>query len=65
MCNALISSEVYLSSHLRGKQHREALKELHKRDVTLEESESYNIKFIINAPENIEDPQVNINGTNH
>ncbi|KAK7075868.1 hypothetical protein SK128_028009, partial [Halocaridina rubra] len=59
LCNSLITSEVYLLSHLRGPCHQEALKALHQSDsVSLEDSETYNLKHIIDAPANIDDPQV-------
>ncbi|XP_071533158.1 uncharacterized protein ssp3 isoform X2 [Panulirus ornatus] len=59
LCNSLITSEVYLLSHLRGRRHQEALKALHQADiVSTEDSETYNLKHIIDAPSNIDDPQV-------
>ncbi|XP_042206932.1 S phase cyclin A-associated protein in the endoplasmic reticulum-like isoform X3 [Homarus americanus] len=59
LCNSLITSEVYLLSHLRGRRHQEALKALHQADIlSTEDSETYNLKHIIDAPANIDDPQV-------
>nr|XP_045611735.1 S phase cyclin A-associated protein in the endoplasmic reticulum-like isoform X1 [Procambarus clarkii]XP_045611736.1 S phase cyclin A-associated protein in the endoplasmic reticulum-like isoform X1 [Procambarus clarkii]XP_045611737.1 S phase cyclin A-associated protein in the endoplasmic reticulum-like isoform X1 [Procambarus clarkii] len=59
LCNSLITSEVYLLSHLRGRRHQEALKALHQADVlSTEDSETYNLKHIVDAPANIDDPQV-------
>lgn len=58
LCSSVITSEVYLLSHLCSFRHKEALKEHHKQDVSQEESETYNLKFIINAPANIDEMQV-------
>ncbi|CAL4114157.1 unnamed protein product, partial [Meganyctiphanes norvegica] len=59
LCNSLISSEVYLLSHLRGRQHQEALRALHPQgDITTEDTQTYNLKHIVDAPANIDDPQV-------
>ena len=58
LCNCLIASEVYLLSHLRSRKHQEALREVHKSDISNEESATYNLKHIINAPSNVEDPEV-------
>ncbi|KAK3853709.1 hypothetical protein Pcinc_039763 [Petrolisthes cinctipes] len=62
LCNSLITSEVYLLSHLRGRRHQEALRLLHQTvDVVVvasEDSETYNLKHIIDAPHYIDDPQV-------
>ncbi|KAK8737999.1 hypothetical protein OTU49_004339, partial [Cherax quadricarinatus] len=59
LCSSLITSEVYLLSHLRGRRHQEALKALHQADVvSTEDSETYNLKHIVDAPANIDDPQV-------
>ncbi|XP_042882027.1 S phase cyclin A-associated protein in the endoplasmic reticulum-like isoform X3 [Penaeus japonicus] len=59
LCNSLITSEVYLLSHLRGRHHQEALRALHQGgDISNEDSETYNLKHIIDAPANIDDPQV-------
>ncbi|XP_063880487.1 S phase cyclin A-associated protein in the endoplasmic reticulum-like isoform X3 [Scylla paramamosain] len=58
LCNSLITSEVYLLSHLRGRRHQEALRALHQADVvSSEDSETYNLKHIVDAPANIDDPQ--------
>lgn len=46
-------------SHLRGRRHQEALRALHQADVvSSEDSETYNLKHIVDAPANIDDPQV-------
>ncbi|XP_066969549.1 calponin homology domain-containing protein DDB_G0272472 isoform X1 [Macrobrachium rosenbergii] len=59
LCNSLITSEVYLLSHLRGPRHQEALRALHQAEhLSVEDSETYNLKHIIDAPANIDDPQV-------
>lgn len=59
LCNSLITSEVYLLSHLRGRRHQEALRALHQADVvSSEDSETYNLKHIVDAPANIDDPQI-------
>ena len=62
LCQCLLSSEVYLLSHLRGSRHQEALKELHDAPhVSSEDTASYNLKHIVDAPDNVEDPQVRRN----
>ncbi|XP_068244843.1 S phase cyclin A-associated protein in the endoplasmic reticulum isoform X2 [Palaemon carinicauda] len=59
LCNSLITSEVYLLSHLRGPRHQEELRALHQAEhLSVEDSETYNLKHIIDAPANIDDPQV-------
>ncbi|XP_047736695.1 S phase cyclin A-associated protein in the endoplasmic reticulum [Hyalella azteca] len=59
LCQCLLSSEVYLLSHLRGARHQEALRELHDgQHVSTEDTATCNLKHIIDAPDNIEDPQV-------
>ncbi|KAA0200702.1 hypothetical protein HAZT_HAZT004120, partial [Hyalella azteca] len=58
LCQCLLSSEVYLLSHLRGARHQEALRELHDgQHVSTEDTATCNLKHIIDAPDNIEDPQ--------
>ncbi|XP_076067505.1 SCAPER domain-containing protein short spindle 3 isoform X2 [Oratosquilla oratoria] len=58
LCNSLILSEVYLLSHLRGRKHQDALATLHQGQVSSEESATYNLRHIVDAPANIDDPQV-------
>ncbi|XP_049963101.1 S phase cyclin A-associated protein in the endoplasmic reticulum isoform X1 [Schistocerca serialis cubense] len=59
ICNVLIGSEVYLLSHLRGRQHQEALQQ--KQDVTAlsrEELLSFSITHIVDAPADKIDPRI-------
>ncbi|KAF2363422.1 Zinc finger C2H2-type [Trinorchestia longiramus] len=59
LCQCLLSSEVYLLSHLRGARHQEALRELYDgKNVSSEDTASCNLKHIVDAPDNMEDPQV-------
>lgn len=46
-----IGSDVYLVSHLRGRQHQEAVRaQLGGKDVTREELEVFSLKHITDAP---------------
>ncbi|GAB6032468.1 Sentrin-specific protease 3, variant 2 [Chamberlinius hualienensis] len=66
LCNVLIGSEVYLLSHLRGKKHQQALKELHQgQDPSREEMDTYNLKHIADAPADKIDPQIAIDKERH
>lgn len=59
ICNALIPSEVYLLSHLRGKKHQQALKDNNSgKEMTKEEIESFNLKHIVDAPANSNHPKI-------
>ncbi|XP_076101540.1 S phase cyclin A-associated protein in the endoplasmic reticulum-like isoform X1 [Mytilus galloprovincialis] len=59
ICNALIISEVYLLSHLRGKKHQQALKDNNSgRSMCKEEIEKFNLKHIVDAPSNSTHPKI-------
>lgn len=54
VCNVLITSEVHLLSHLRGKQHETSI----GPGLSVEERTSINLKNIVDAPEGEADPRV-------
>lgn len=59
ICNALIPSEVYLLSHLRGKNHQQALRHNNNgMSMTKQEIETFNLKHIVNAPDNNNHPKI-------
>ncbi|XP_060557180.1 S phase cyclin A-associated protein in the endoplasmic reticulum-like isoform X3 [Ruditapes philippinarum] len=59
ICNALIPSEVYLLSHLRGKTHQQALRHNNNgNSMTKQEIETFNLKHIVNAPDNNNHPKI-------
>ncbi|XP_050401321.1 S phase cyclin A-associated protein in the endoplasmic reticulum-like [Patella vulgata] len=59
ICNTLIPSEVYLLSHLRGKKHQQALKDNNAgQDMSNQEIENFNLKNIVDVPENSTHPQL-------
>ncbi|XP_052278081.1 S phase cyclin A-associated protein in the endoplasmic reticulum-like isoform X2 [Dreissena polymorpha] len=59
ICNALITSEVYLLSHLRGKTHQQALKHNNNgMSMTKQQIETFNLAHIVNAPENNTHPKI-------
>uniref|UniRef100_A0A6A7FT43 S phase cyclin A-associated protein in the endoplasmic reticulum-like n=2 Tax=Hirondellea gigas TaxID=1518452 RepID=A0A6A7FT43_9CRUS len=59
LCHCLLNSEVYLLSHLRGSRHQDALRELlDAPHVSSEDTATYNLRHIVDAPDNFEDPQV-------
>ncbi|KAL3866999.1 hypothetical protein ACJMK2_044240 [Sinanodonta woodiana] len=59
ICNALIPSEVYLLSHLRGKKHQQALKDNNSgKTMSKPEIENFNLKHIVNAPDNSTHPKI-------
>ncbi|CAH1796803.1 unnamed protein product [Owenia fusiformis] len=60
VCNVLISSEVFLLSHLRGKKHQQALKDNwpKTKEPSKSDIERFNLKNIIDAPQDKPDPQV-------
>ncbi|KAK3096644.1 hypothetical protein FSP39_001987 [Pinctada imbricata] len=59
ICNVLITSEVYLLSHLRGKKHQQALQDNNSgKAMSKEEIESFNLKHIVDAPVNSTHPKI-------
>ncbi|XP_077867715.1 S phase cyclin A-associated protein in the endoplasmic reticulum-like [Saccoglossus kowalevskii] len=59
VCSVLISSEVYLLSHLHGKKHKQTIQDsLQGKTMSEEEMENHSWKQIINAPEARSDPQM-------
>ncbi|KAH9488551.1 hypothetical protein Btru_061807, partial [Bulinus truncatus] len=59
ICNVLIPSEVYLLSHLHGKKHQQALKDNNSgKEMTKHEIEAFNLKHIIDAPDNSNHPKI-------
>ncbi|BFZ01533.1 hypothetical protein BsWGS_04572 [Bradybaena similaris] len=59
ICNVLIPSEVYLLSHLRGKKHQQALRDNNSgKEMTKQEIESFNLKHIVDAPDNSNHPKI-------
>ena len=51
LCDVVINSEVILMSHLRGRTHIEALRNHHGgKEPSREQSETSNLKFIVDAP---------------
>ncbi|KAK3584862.1 hypothetical protein CHS0354_027613 [Potamilus streckersoni] len=59
ICNALIPSEVYLLSHLRGKKHQQALKDNNSgKTMSKPEIENFNLKHIVDAPDNSTHPKI-------
>lgn len=59
ICNVLITSEVYLLSHLRGKKHQQALQDNNSgKAMSKQEIENFNLKHIVNAPTNSTHPKI-------
>ncbi|KAL5005177.1 hypothetical protein ScPMuIL_018633 [Solemya velum] len=59
ICNVLITSEVYLLSHLRGKKHQQALRDNNSgKAMTKGEIETFNLKHIVDAPDNNTHPKI-------
>jgi len=58
VCDVIIRSEVHLQSHLRGKQHQEAISRVSQgRKLSGAEMLDYNLKHIVDAPEGEADPR--------
>ncbi|XP_059474392.1 S phase cyclin A-associated protein in the endoplasmic reticulum isoform X2 [Neocloeon triangulifer] len=61
LCNVWIGSDVYLVSHLRGRQHQQAVKmQLGGKDVSREELEVFSLKHIEEAPANSTDTKLEL-----
>ena len=59
LCQCLLTSEVYLLSHLRGAPHMERLKGvLGPGHSTDEQTAECNLQYIADATDSIQDPQV-------
>ena len=58
VCGVFIKSEVHLASHLRSKQHQEQMAKMaDRKDLTEEEMNALNLKYIVDAPEGETDPK--------
>ncbi|XP_065334279.1 S phase cyclin A-associated protein in the endoplasmic reticulum isoform X2 [Cloeon dipterum] len=61
LCNVWIGSDVYLVSHLRGRQHQQEVKtQLGGKDVSRDELEVFSLKHIEEAPANSTDKKLEL-----
>ena len=58
ICNIIIHNEVQLQSHLRGRKHKDQLKTNEGRKLSGEEIQTCNLKYIVDAADNEQDPKI-------
>ena len=58
ICKIIIHNEVQLQSHLRGRKHKDQLKVNEGRKLSGEEIQTCNLKYIVDAADNEQDPKI-------
>ena len=59
ICKIIIHNEVQLQSHLRGKKHKELISQVNEgRKLSGEEIQTCNLKYIVDAADNEQDPKI-------